>query len=124
MELYIGRLTRNTHIDDLKVFIRKFDKGDVIIKISDIITPNRKLIRYGYINIRSEKLALKAIKKLNHTSLCDHPVVVREFCQRRSNNDNRDLNWRDKYWFGCERRSNERRGRQLGELSQRVGRAA
>jgi len=124
VELFIGRLTRNTHIDDLKVFIRKFNKGDAIIRIRDIISPNKKLIRFAYVDIRSDRLALKAIKKLNHTMLCDHPVIVREFYQRRSNNDNRDLNWRDKYWFGSERRTSERRGRQLGEISQRVGHAA
>jgi hypothetical protein len=123
VELFIGRLTRDTHIDDLRGFVRKFDKGGVDIRISEIITPDRRLIRFAYINIPSERLALKAVKKLNLNILCDHPVIVREFSQRRSYNDNRDLNWRDKYWFGSERRSAERRGRLIENRQRRMNAA-
>jgi hypothetical protein len=57
----------------------------------------------------SDKLALKAIKKLNGALLHGDKVMLREFIHRSYSNERRAVNWRDKPWDGQERRCDERR---------------
>ena len=74
-----------------------------------------KLIRkngphyFGLVEIESDKLANKAIKKLHASKFGSHRVIVREYEHRASSNDRRALNWRSVEWSKVERRGDERR---------------
>ena len=107
MELYVGQLTSSDTIEDLKQLFKGYDKKARF----EIIKLKREsgTLYYGMVNIVSERLARKALKKLNAARLNGHPVAVREFEYRSGGNERRSLNWRDLPWERTERRLNERR---------------
>lgn len=111
MELYIGRLSAVTSVDNLKVFFKKFIKGTIRIEVRHIATSQGEEITYGYALMSDDKLAQKAIKKLNMSALDNQLVEVREYTRRLSNCDRRDIQWRMKVWPHTERRRSERRGK-------------
>ena len=109
MELFIGNLEMAVSEHDLRLLFKGYDKRTTfkIIRmegedgVADLV--------YGIVSIDSDRLAKKAIKKLNYKKIHGHMVVIREFHHRASQNDKRALNWRMKGWENEERRSRERR---------------
>lgn len=109
MELFIGNLDPETTEGQLRTLFKGFDKQAVFRIIMLETSEDEEIFIYGLVIIESDRLAKKAIKKLNYKKLNDKPVLIREFQYRASQNDKRALNWRMKQWQAQERRSRERR---------------
>lgn len=108
MEVFIGNLSEKVTLSDLTAFFKAFaNKAHIRIVVKR--QENGSRVRYGLADFDSDKLALKAIKKLNQKVLRGKSVVMREFYHRRYSNERRALNWRDIPWSGPERRQEERR---------------
>lgn len=108
MEVYIGNLEPKITYGDLISFLKGFS-SKAKIRIIEKRQSDGSKIRYGIAAFDSDKLALKAIRKLNNKPLRGERVIVREYFHRYYANERRDLNWRDKPWSGVERRRQERR---------------
>jgi RNA recognition motif-containing protein len=107
MEIYVGHLTSGDTVSDLKRFFKGYEKkaNFQIVKLLRASGP----LYYGLVEINSERLARKALKKLNAASLNGHRVCVREYEHRSRSNERRALNWRNLAWDNVERRQSERR---------------
>lgn len=108
MEVFIGNIAPNVTLTDLVGFFKGFS-GKAKIRIVEKRQEDGSKIRYGIADFESDKLALKAIKKLNQKPLRGELVVLREFFHRYYGNERRAVNWRDLPWDGVERRQHERR---------------
>jgi len=109
MELFVGNLDPETTEHQLREYFKGFDKQATFKIVSlEEIDHDEGLI-YGLITIESDRLAKKAIKKLNYKRFRNRLVVIREFHYRASQNDKRALNWRMVEWLNKERRGRERR---------------
>lgn len=107
MDVFVGNLTSRVNEKELQRFFKGYDK-QATFQVSKLIY-NASTLYYGIVGIESDKIALKAIKKLNHKVLDGRHVMLREFQYRAGNNDRRALNWRSRVWESIERRANERR---------------
>lgn len=108
MELFIGNISERTHVADLIAFFKGFEKKTTF-RIEEKRLEDGTLCRYGVANFNEEKLALKALKKLDGKPLLGRNLHLREFFYRSYSNERRALNWRDRPWDGPERRVSERR---------------
>ena len=108
MEVFIGNLAPNATLTDLIGFFKGF-AGKARIRIVEKKLEDGSKCRYGIADFESDKLGLKAIKKLHGKSLRGEPVVMREYFHRYYGNERRAVNWRDQPWQGVERRQQERR---------------
>ena len=116
MEVFIGNLAPNTSLTDLIGFFKGFSSKAKIRLVEKRLEDGNR-IRYGIANFESDKLALKAIKKLNQKPLRGQRVVVREYFHRYYANERRAVNWRDIPWEGVERRQQERRRKELDKAT-------
>ncbi|WP_172597707.1 RNA recognition motif domain-containing protein [Sulfuriflexus mobilis] len=107
MEIFVGNLSSQVTDKDLQRFFKGYDK-QASFKVMKLIC-NHGTLHYGVAEIEPEKLALKAIRKLNHKSLEGRHIILREFQYRAGNNDRRAMNWRTMPWNQLERRMLERR---------------
>ena len=107
MEVFVGNLTSHVTERELRRFFKGYDK-QATFRVSKLIS-NANTLYYGIVDIESDKVAFKAIKKLNHKLLDGRHLILREFQYRAGNNDRRALNWRTLAWDKLERRANERR---------------
>ncbi|MFO7593906.1 MAG: RNA-binding protein [Pseudomonadota bacterium] len=110
MEVFIGNLAEKTTLNDVMKFFRGFAKKASLRMAEKKLEDGTRVI-YAVAEFDSEKLAHKAIKKLNGGLLRGQHLVLREFVHRTYTNERRDLNWRNKPWSGVERRKGERRNR-------------
>ena len=108
MEVYVGSLSPHTTRNDVVTFLKSFARDARIRMIDQKLEDNLRAY-YAIANFDSDRLALKAIKKLNGGVLRGEQVELREFFHRRYSNERRALNWREKAWSGLERRNQERR---------------
>jgi RNA recognition motif-containing protein len=69
--------------------------------------PSREF--YAIADINHERLAEKAVKKLNGKMLRGRKLRLREFQHRSYSNERRALGWRNRAWNAKERRLEERR---------------
>lgn len=111
MEVFIGNLSLNITHNDLVVFFKGF-ANKAKLRVVDKQREDGSKVRYGVATFDSDKLALKAIRKLNHKPLRGVRVELREYFHRYCNNERRAVNWRNKPWTGVERRQQERRKQQ------------
>ena len=107
MELFVSNITADTREIELRKFFGSYAKN---------ATFSLRKFKFDHetyfcaqVDIESEKLALKAIKKLHGKKLNGKPVSIREYEYRAGNNDRRALNWRELFWSHVERRFSERR---------------
>lgn len=107
MEIFVGNLSSHVTEKELQRFFKGYDK-QASFRVLKLICSSGALY-YGLADIEPDKLALKAIRKLNHKYLDGRHVILREFQYRAGNNDRRALNWRTLPWQKVERRLNERR---------------
>ncbi|MGD8742678.1 MAG: RNA-binding protein [Granulosicoccaceae bacterium] len=107
MELYIGHLTSNDTISDLRRFFKGYGKK-ARFRIVKLLRAEGPLY-FGLVEMDSERLARKALKKLHTCKLNGHRVCVREYEYRAGSNERRALNWRNITWQNTERRISERR---------------
>lgn len=112
MDVFVGNLSPRTTLSDLVTFFKGF-ASDTRFQLFDKQYEDGSRIRYAVATIEPDKLAEKAIKKLNGQKLHGEAVVMREFLHRNYGNERRAVGWRDKPWHGVERRDNERRRKQL-----------
>jgi len=107
MEIFVGNLPQDATEHELNNLFKgyKHSAFRIITKRGD----NGRPFRFGLGEIRPERAAQKAIKRLNTHPLRGHRLVVREFFYRATGNERRSLNWRAKPWDGPERRGVERR---------------
>jgi RNA recognition motif-containing protein len=108
MEIYVGSLSPHTTRNDVVTFLKSFAR-DARISMVDQKLDNDQRAYYAIADFDSDKLALKAIKKLSGGVLRGEKVMLREFFRRNYSNERRALNWREKPWSGLERRNHERR---------------
>jgi hypothetical protein len=108
MEVYIGNITPKTTLNDVVNFLKSFAKK-ASVRLVDHPLEDGGHARYALADFDTDKLALKAIKKLDGAVLHGNTVVMREFIHRSYYNERRAVNWRDKPWNGPERRNLERR---------------
>jgi len=94
---------------DLRLLFKGYDKRTTFKIIRMEGEEGAGNLVYGIVSIDSDRLAKKAIKKLNYKKIHGRMVVIREFHHRASQNDKRALNWRMKGWENEERRGRERR---------------
>lgn len=119
MEIFIGNLSPHTTLSDLIGFFKGFSnkaKFRIIEKRQD----DGSRYRYGIAFFDSDKLALKAIKKLHQKPLRGELVVLREYFHRNYSNERRALNWRNIPWQGVERRQQERRRKEIPKPTPKV----
>jgi len=109
VELFIGNLEMEVSEGDLRLLFKGYDKQATFKIVRMEGEEGVGSLVYGIVSIESERLAKKAIKKLNYKKVRDHMVIIREFHYRASQNDKRALNWRMKGWENEERRGIERR---------------
>lgn len=108
MDLFVGNFPQHASMRDLALFFQDFgDEAD--FQIIEKPRGDAPPLRYGLVRIPSERLARKAIRKLNGRSLHDQTVTVREYVYRAYSNDRRAVGWRNMAWSGVERRRQERR---------------
>lgn len=107
MDIYVGRLPDRASVVELKKFFKGFDK-QASFEVKRLKGKEGR-VTFGIVHIPTERLAIKAIKRLHMKKFMGRPVAVREFTYRASGNDRRQLGWRKKLWLGGERRQLERR---------------
>lgn len=107
MEVFVGNLSSHVSERELQRFFKGYDK-QATFKVHKLICNDGPLY-YGLADIEPDKVALKAIRKLNNKPLDGRHVILREFHYRAGSNDRRALNWRTIIWEKVERRANERR---------------
>lgn len=123
MDLYVGRLPDFATLIELKAFFKGFDK-QASFEIKRITGRDGIIFTFGIVSIPSERLAMKAIKRLHMKKYMDCPVSVREYEHRVGGNDRRQLGWRKKLWLGQERRLSDRRDTRPDKLKTKDDRAA
>lgn len=107
MEVFVGNLTAQVTENDLQQFFKGYHKraSFQVFKMMYNGTP----LYYGTVDFEQDKVAMKAIRKLNNKLLDGRHLILREFHYRAGNNDRRALNWRSLAWERVERRLDERR---------------
>ena len=107
MDIFVGNIPASMTVIELKKFFKGFDKK-AVFEIKRL-QGKHESVTFGLVTIHSDRLAHKAIKRLNMKKLRGRPVIVREFIYRAGGNDRRQLGWRNKLWLGEERRQADRR---------------
>jgi RNA recognition motif-containing protein len=101
-----GEVTELELLDLLKPYHKR---DDLRLQIVDQTTRDSTHQYYAIADIGHERLAAKAVKKLNGKKLRDRTLRLREFHHRCYSNERRALGWRDRPWNFRERRLLERR---------------
>jgi hypothetical protein len=107
MELFVGPLPERADHFSLRHFFQEFH-GEFNLQLLDTFNPEETL-RFALVRFNSEQLAHKAIRRLDGKKLGSTPVCVREFIQRNSKKDRRNLSWPERLKQKFGRRSNDRR---------------
>lgn len=108
MDVYVGNIPDTIKTIDLERLLRPLDR-QVQIRLHH---PNGKQVQatcYCVCTFSTERLARKAIKKLDGYLLFGRALSVHEYLYRSYSNERRALGWRNRPWDGVERRSGERR---------------
>ena len=98
MILFLRNISNNTFRHDIEKFVSPAVKGGFFsasgkIQFIKIFTfkdkANKAIERHAIVGIDNENVALRAIKKLNNTSLNGKQIVVREYHVRAVSRENR-----------------------------------
>ena len=98
MILFLRNISNDTFRHDIEKFISPVLKGGLFsaagtIQFIKIFTMrdkrSKKVERHAIVGIDNEKVALRAIKKLNNTPLNGRQIVVREYHVRTISRENR-----------------------------------
>ncbi|MGM0594551.1 MAG: RNA recognition motif domain-containing protein, partial [Pseudomonadota bacterium] len=103
MDVFIGNITVNTSQTEILSLLKGFAKKARVRMVNQTLESGERAY-YAIAEFDSERLARKAIKKLNGTLLHGQQVVLREYVHRSYSNERRAVNWRDRPWDGPERR--------------------
>jgi RNA recognition motif-containing protein len=108
MDVYVGNIPDTIKVIDLERLLRPLDR-QVQIRLHHHNGKQGPAACYCVCTFSTERLARKAIKKLDGYLLFGRALSVREFLYRSYSNERRALGWRNRPWDGVERRSGERR---------------
>jgi len=108
MKLFIGNVPEYINLEELEQFFKGYNK-QARFEIERLVDKKGIVHVFAIVEIPSERLALKAAKRLHMKKLMDQTVTVREYQYRVISNDRRHLSWRKKLWLGLERRLDDRR---------------
>lgn len=108
MEVFVGNLPETINAADLERLLLPFDR-QAKVKLHQLTYKEGGAVCYGVCTFSSERLAHKAIKKLDGYLLFGRALSVREYLYRSYSNERRALGWRNRPWDGLERRGGERR---------------
>ncbi|GAB4293072.1 MAG: hypothetical protein Kow0096_08430 [Thiohalomonadaceae bacterium] len=108
MEVFVGNLPKTVKVGDIERLLAPFDR-QVQIKLQQHNRKNGEIGCHAVCTFSSDRLAQKAIKKLNGSQLFGLVLNVREYRYRSYSNERRALGWRNRPWQGMERRGAERR---------------
>jgi RNA recognition motif-containing protein len=108
MDVFVGNLPETISVSELERLLFPFDR-QVQIKLQHQQYREGQAVCYGVCTFSSERLAHKAIKKLDGYHLFGRALAVREYLYRSYSNERRALGWRERAWDGAERRDGERR---------------
>lgn len=110
MEIFIGNLPAVISQAELLQFFKGYHKRNGIeVRIVDEDTESGIHHRYAVVTIEHERLAAKALKKLNGAQLKGNHVTLHEYQHRSYGNERRAVGWRNRPWDGPERRQADRR---------------
>ena len=118
MILFLKNIPASTRYDDIVEFIEPAIKGGLLRQAGDlgrvqmlVIKDNDKnhIEHHGLVNIDPDKIAKKAIEKLNHRLFLGRKIEVREFFYRSWHNDRRLQEQPPNYVLPCERKGDRRR---------------
>ncbi|HEB57944.1 MAG TPA: hypothetical protein ENJ01_01865 [Gammaproteobacteria bacterium] len=108
MDIFVGNFPHNATMRDLALLFQDYaDEAD--FRIVENRREGTPPLRYGLVRIVSDRVAHKALRKLNGKTLLGQPVTLREFVYRAYSNDRRAVGWRSMAWSGVERRHRDRR---------------
>lgn len=107
MDIIVANIAPSTRKKDLQEFFQDFAKDATF----EVVRLKGKfdVVVFGHVYIPKDRVAAKAIRKLNLKVLNGRRALVREFQVRAGNHERRALGWRNKPWPKPERRRNERR---------------
>lgn len=108
MEVFVGNLPGTVKVADVERLLAPFDR-QVQIKLQQHKRKDGETGCYAVCTFSSDRLAQKAIKKLDGSQLFGQVLSVREYLYRSYSNERRALGWRNRPWQGVERRGVERR---------------
>lgn len=108
MDIFVGNFPQHATMRDLALFFQGY-ADDADFRIVETPRGEAPPLRYGLVSIPSERLAHKALRKLQGRTLLDQAVSLREFTHRAYSNDRRAVGWRNMAWSGVERRQRDRR---------------
>lgn len=118
MIVFFRNVLASTRYDDIVDFVEPALKGGLLrksgrierVQMLIIKDPSRQKLEYhALVRVESDGIAGKAIKKLNKHPLLGRKVEVREYVQRRWQNDRREHPMPHNYVLPCERKKDRRR---------------
>lgn len=110
MKILIANLPPRITELELMELLKPYHKRDGLrLHIVDQTTEDGIHHYYAIADISHERLAEKALKKLNGKMLRSSELRLREFQHRSYSNERRALGWRHRPWNSKERRLKERR---------------
>ncbi|HYQ71685.1 MAG TPA: RNA-binding protein [Gammaproteobacteria bacterium] len=107
MIVFIGNLPAGISERDLQLLVQP--PGGAPVRIVKKRNRNGNLYRYGLVHARSERDAMKVIRRVHGKVWMGAQLVSREYGPRRVSNERRRLDWRMIPWTDMERRLSERR---------------
>ena len=128
MKILIANLPPRIMELELLELLKPFHKRDGLhLQVVDQTAEDGTHHYYAVADILHERLATKAIKKLQGKMLRGFQLRLREFQHRSYSNERRALGWRNRPWNAKERRLKERRRqtrKQVDELDELFAREA
>ncbi len=112
MEVMIYNFSADTSKLDLLDLLKSYRKH-MELKMVDNHYEDGSTFHFALASFKSDKHALKVIKKFNNVRLKGHHLIVREYVHRSYSNEKRALNWRQQPWDGVERRGHDRRRKEV-----------
>ena len=110
MKILIANLPPRITELELLDLLKPYHKRDGLrLQVVDQICDDGVHHYYAIADILHERLAAKALKKLNGKMLRSCELRLREFQHRNYSNERRALGWRNRPWSAKERRLMERR---------------
>jgi hypothetical protein len=110
MKILIANLPPRITELELLELLKPYRKRDGLhLQIVDQTSADGVHHYYAVADLSHERLAEKALKKLNGKLLRSSQLRLREFQHRNYSNERRALGWRNRAWSAKERRLKERR---------------
>ena len=113
MDVFIGNLPSSVTLHDIRLACRKWD-FDAHFEQRKGVYKIGKPYHYfvAHFDLEQEAEAQRLIRRLRNISFLGRAVEAREYITRSYSQERRMPGWRDRLWYGVERRLGERRSAQ------------